>query len=128
MEKDTYCWKNKIILVVEDDEVCYRLIEGILFETEAKILWAKDGKEAVELCKLNNNIDIVLMEIKLPVLSGYIATEQIKQIRGELPVIAQTAYVMEIQKEIIMKSGCNDFIAKPYTQESMLGIISKYLN
>jgi len=128
MEKDNYCWRDKLILVVEDDEISYRLIEGILFNTEAKIIWAKDGKEAVDLCKVNRNIDIVLMDIKLPVLNGYVATEQIKQIREELPVIAQTAYTVDVQKDIIMNSGCNDYIAKPYTPENMLNIISKYIN
>jgi CheY-like chemotaxis protein len=119
------------ILIAEDEEVNYLYIEA-LFEQEPnqkhQLLHAKNGKEAVDLCIENGNIDIVLMDIKMPIMNGLEATEKLKANFPDLPIIAQTAYSTESDKEIALKHGCDDFISKPIDKEKLFGLINKYLN
>ena len=79
---------------MEDDHINIFYIEEILYETKAKLIIVKNGLEAVEICKKNKNIDLVLMDIRIPGINGYEATKRIKEITNNLPVIAQTAYAM----------------------------------
>jgi len=92
--KTNFSWKDKLIFIVEDNYASFLLLESYLINTGAKILQTKNGKEAVEICKSNNKIDLVLMDIELPGMNGYQATELIKKHRKYLPVISQTAYAM----------------------------------
>jgi len=119
------------ILVAEDEEVNYLYIE-VLFEDEIdgnyKLIHAKNGKEAVEICTIENNIDLVLMDIKMPIMNGHEATEKIKEKYPNLPIIAQTAYSTESDKQLALKHGCDDFISKPINKEKLFGLINKYLN
>ncbi|MGC9342820.1 MAG: ATP-binding protein, partial [Bacteroidales bacterium] len=109
----TYNWKDKVILIAEDEDVNYRFLEAILQKTQAQILRAKNGQEAADLCKNINQIDIVLMDIKMPIMNGYDATIDIRKYRSNLPIIAQTAFAS--QEEIIkcQQVGCDDYITKP---------------
>ncbi len=125
--KEKYDWDDKVILIAEDEDTGYKFIEEALQETNAQLLHAKNGKQAVELCKLNKNIDLILMDIQLPELDGYMATQQIKQFRKELPVIAQTAYALSDEREKCLKAGCVDYLAKPYIASKLLAMISKYI-
>ncbi len=118
---------GKNILVVEDDKNTFPLIEEIINPTNAKILWAKNGQEAVKICQ-NNNIDLVLMDIRLPVMDGYEATRKIKAINKTLPVIAQTANAMSEQKTKALEAGCDDYIAKPYTEKEILQAIAAHIH
>ena len=77
---------NSTILVAEDIEVNFKLIEQILSVYNVELIWARNGEEAVEICKLDKEIDLLLMDIKMPVLDGYSAAKQIKQIRNNLPI------------------------------------------
>ncbi len=106
-------WKDKVILIAEDEELNFRFLEAVLQRTHAKVLRANNGMEAVDLCKTINHIDMILMDIKMPVMSGNDATIEIKKLRPELPVIAQTAF--SIQEEIAKckNAGCDDFLTKP---------------
>lgn len=127
MEKED---KPIVILLAEDEEVNFLYLEELL-ETEmslnCKILHAKNGKEAVEMCRENKNIDLVLMDIKMPVMNGHDATEQIKLMRPDLPTIAQTAYTSEADREKALEAGCVDFISKPIDRNELFGMINKYL-
>ena len=125
--KEKYDWNDKVILIVEDEDTNYKFIEEALQETDAQLIHAKNGKQAIELCKANKNINIVLMDIQLPELDGYTATQQIKQFRKELPVIAQTAYALTDEKDKCLKAGCIDYLAKPYIASKLLAMISKYI-
>ncbi len=122
-----YYWRNKCILIVEDIETNHMLIDRILRKTKAKILWAMDGEKAVELCKKNEDIDLVLMDIRLPKMNGYDATKTIREFRPELPIIAQTAYVMYEEKDKVLEVGCNDLVTKPIIPEVLLEKCRKYL-
>jgi len=119
------------ILIAEDEEVNYLYIE-VLFENEIEgnynLIHAKNGKEAIEICTLNNHIDLVLMDIKMPIMNGHEATIKIKEKLPNLPIIAQTAYSTETDKQMALKHGCDDFISKPINKENLFGLINKYLN
>jgi len=107
-------------LVAEDEEVNYLYLEAI-FENgmpeKYSLLHAKNGKEAVEICTTNGTVDLILMDIKMPVMDGYDACRIIKSKFPNVPVIAQTAYSTESEKEIALKNGFNDFIAKPIKKD-----------
>lgn len=117
------------ILIVEDEEVNYLYFETLLedFELNLKILHAKHGKEAVEMCKENTEIDFVLMDLKMPIMNGFIATKLIKEFRHNLPIIAQTSYSTKEEKEQAFLAGCDDFISKPISEETLKKTMNKYL-
>jgi len=119
--------KDKVILVVEDVDVSYELIKEMLIETNAILILAEDGLEAINICQSDEKIDLVLMDIQLPNIDGYEATRQIKKIRPKLPVIAQTAYAYHTDKEKALASGCDDFIAKPIDEEDLMKLVIKYI-
>lgn len=124
VQGDKYVWIDKIILVVEDIDLNFLYISELLKPTGSMIIHALNGKEAVERCQRDTNIDIVLMDIYMPVMNGYEATRQIKQIRPDLPIIAQTAYAMAEDKKRAMEAGCDDFVAKPIGKEELLSKIA----
>ncbi len=126
-EMSNYNWINKVILIVEDNELNLKLLQKMIEPTGARVLFAKDGKPAIETCIANPDIDIVLMDIQMPEMDGYEATRAIKDIRPEMPVIAQTAYAMAHEKENIIEAGCNDYLSKPIRQKELLDVLNKYL-
>lgn len=118
------------ILIVEDEEVNFLYLETLLedeMELECKILHAKNGKEAVDICTQNKGIDFVLMDIKMPIMNGLEATKLIKEFRPNLPIIAQTAYTTNEDKEKAFRAGCDDFMTKPISEETLNKIINKHL-
>ena len=120
----------KTILIAEDEEINYLYLEAILekkIDFNYTLIHAKNGKEAVEICNQNSNIDLVLMDIKMPIMNGHEATEKIKTIFPNLPVIAQTAYSTEADKNLALEHRCDDFISKPISKEQLMEIIYKYL-
>lgn len=122
--------KTYTILVAEDEEVNFIFLE-ILLQDKLKlpctIIRAQNGLEAVELCKNNPAIELVLMDIKMPKMDGHKATRKIKEFRPSLPVIAQTAYSTAEDREIAISAGCDDFIVKPISKEVLVAIINNYL-
>jgi signal transduction histidine kinase/CheY-like chemotaxis protein len=119
---------NETILVAEDDNINFLLLEKMMKLKNYKIIRAKNGIEAIEICKNNSTIDLVLMDIKMPKLSGYEALSIIKTFRPELPVIAQTAYSSSEDQEKIMKAGFVNYITKPINKEKLFDIIVQVLN
>ncbi|MBA7531428.1 Sensor histidine kinase RcsC [subsurface metagenome] len=124
---DKFEWADKVILIVEDEESNYSLLEHILKKTKVLLLWAKNGMEAVDMCRSNKNINLVLMDIKMPEMDGYTATTSIKKLKKNLPVIAITAYEEEREKEESSKAGCDDYMAKPIKIDKLLPLIDKYI-
>jgi Osmosensitive K+ channel histidine kinase len=114
------------ILVAEDDEINYLYIKEIFRGTGARLIHAVNGKEAVEICQNNNNIDIVLIDIKMPVMNGYEAIKRIREFRPDLPIIAQTAFALSNEMLKAFNAGSNDYISKPYKKEQLLAMVSKY--
>lgn len=116
---------QKVILIAEDDFVSYKLIQNYLMDY--KILYADNGKMAVELFKQNPDIDLIFMDIKMPVMDGFEATQQIRKFNKEIPIIAQTAFALKGDKEKALAEGCNDYITKPIVKQKLLELIEKYL-
>ncbi|MBC8315205.1 MAG: response regulator [Bacteroidetes bacterium] len=119
--------KGKTVLIVEDVESSFDFLDVLLKKSGIEPVWAKDGKEAIELCRENSNIDLVLMDINMPVLNGYDATKKIKKFRPKLPIISQTAYAVAGDREKSLAAGCDDYIAKPIKQELLMEKIGKWL-
>lgn len=120
--------KKPIILIVEDDEIANFYLTEILKDRSDKLLFSNNGKDAVKICKENNNIDIVLMDIKMPVMDGYAATKEIKSFRPELPIVAQTAFAMTGDKEKALNFGFDGFITKPIKEVELLKLIKSFIN
>ncbi|MDO9253959.1 MAG: response regulator [Bacteroidales bacterium] len=114
------------ILIAEDDEVSEMLISITLRMFCKEILKVTTGVEAVEKCRENPDIDLVLMDIHMPDLNGYDATRQIRQFNKELVIIAQTAYGQSGDREKAIEVGCNDYIAKPIAIDELHALIYKY--
>lgn len=123
-----YDFTGKVILVVEDVESNFDLLKIILEGSGAEVHRIENGLEAVEFCKVNKHIDLVLMDIQLPGINGYEATRLIKEFRPELPVLAQTAFALAEDKELCMEAGCDGYIAKPIKPRLLLPVISQFLN
>lgn len=121
-------WSEFEVLIAEDVESNYLLIKELLSPTGVKILRARDGLEAVDLFLKNPSITFVIMDILMPNMDGYEATKEIRKIKPEIAVVAQTAFSFEGDMEEGLYAGCfNDYIMKPYTRKILLGILSKYI-
>jgi CheY-like chemotaxis protein len=120
--------KGKKVLIVEDDLSSRLYLNKILEKAGIIILNAGDGQEAVTLVLNNPDIDIVLMDIQLPVMDGYTALSKIREIRKNIVVIAQTAYGLLGDKEKILNSGFNDYIIKPILSQNLIGKLIANLN
>jgi signal transduction histidine kinase/CheY-like chemotaxis protein len=119
---------GKVILITEDVEFNYRYLEIILSKNhDVKILWAKNGIEAVDFCKKNPEISIVIMDIQLPEMNGLDATRLIKTENRNLPIIAQTAYGTALDIEKYLNAGCSDVLVKPISRETLLHSLKKYI-
>ena len=122
-----YNWEGKVLLVAEDEDFNYIFLEEILMDTKAKIIRAHDGQEALDILEANPNIDLILMDMQMPIMNGYDATRNIKKIKNEIPIIAQTAYHYGEAYEEIMAAGCDDFVSKPIDIDGLKDIIEKFL-
>jgi CheY-like chemotaxis protein len=125
--KNLRSWDEKKILIAEDDHSNYYFLMESLKDTGAEILWAKDGEETMEMFREHQDLDVVLMDINMPLMNGYECTRQIKLERPDLPVIAQTAYAMSGEREVSRAAGCDDYLSKPIKVSELLDTLSKYI-
>ncbi len=128
LDIDKLNWKGKTILIAEDEEINYLYLETLLQKTGAKILHTWNGEQTVQAVKENPNIDIILMDIKMPILDGFEATKIIKQINPEIIIIAQTAYTLSDDKIKCFDAGCDDYLSKPLRKNLLYQSISNFLN
>jgi CheY-like chemotaxis protein len=124
MAKD---YSGKTILIAEDEKSNFDFLRILFIRMNIKVLWAKDGYEAVSLCKSEPDIDLVLMDIKMPIMNGLEATKLIKAQRPDLPIIAQTAYAMISDKQEASDAGCDSYLSKPLKISQITEILEKYL-
>ncbi len=117
--------KEKVILIAEDDNTSFVYLESILKGHFTEILHAQNGQEAIDFVKNRKEISIVLMDLRLPVLNGIKATQEIKKINPNLPVIAQTAYAFSIDEKDIFNAGCDTYLTKPLRKKELLEEIFK---
>ena len=117
-------WEDKIILIVDDTKMNYVLLKSQLRKTNAKTLWIENGYDAVQFVKNNNKADLILMDIRMPVMDGIEASRMIKKINPDIPIVIQTASVMGSAFEEISESNCDDTIFKPIDAGKLIEIIS----
>ncbi|MFA5850230.1 MAG: response regulator [Bacteroidales bacterium] len=120
-------YHDKLILIAEDDESSYLLLKTLLTRIGIKTLLAKNGTEAVNMCKEISDIDLILMDISMPEKNGLEATKIIKQICPQIRIVAQTAYSVFGDRERALLEGCDDYITKPIEKDVLYSVISKYL-
>jgi CheY-like chemotaxis protein len=123
-----YNWENKWIIVVEDIDFNFKLIKRQLKKTKAEIVWLKNGQESVDYVKEKKPVDVILMDVRMPVMNGIEATRVIKQLNSDIPVIIEAACVVGSDYEEVKSSGCDDYLFKPLKADEMLAMIDKYLN
>jgi CheY-like chemotaxis protein len=127
-EEFEYSFKDKKILVVEDNEINTYYFLEILRKTGARLVYAKNGIEAIEKVNFLPGIDLILMDIKMPEMNGYEAFDEIRKINKNVPIIAQTAYALENDRETILNYGFNDYITKPIDRNLLYTILQKHLD
>ncbi|MDA3953840.1 MAG: ATP-binding protein [Bacteroidales bacterium] len=120
-------WKNKTILIAEDEVSNFKFLEMIIRKTSAEILWAKTGIEVIKLCKLNNNIDLILMDIKMPEMDGLEAVREIRKYNDQVPIIVQSAFSTPEDMTLSFNAGANDFVSKPIGKEKLINMMNNYL-
>ena len=116
---------KKLILVAEDVESNFKLIKYFLTGSNAEVLHAYNGKEAVEKCLSTGKIDLILMDIKMPVMDGYTAVKLIREKNTIIPIIAQTAYADDREKAV--ECGCSGFISKPFDKKSLFKVLREFI-
>ena len=122
-----YNWEGKTVLIAEDIASNYNFLRLLLKKTKIGIIWVENGKDALDEIESNAKIDLLLLDINLPIMNGYEAATAIKKIRPDLPIIAQTAYALEGDKEKSLLAGCNDYIPKPIVISVLLKKMHEFL-
>jgi two-component system cell cycle response regulator DivK len=117
---------DNIILIVEDIQINFMLLNNILTRMSYPTLHAPNGAIAVEMCRQNPKITFVFMDISMPVMNGFEATQEIKKFRPELPIVAVTAYTEDNTRDEAIAVGCNDYITKPVTGVTILDMLQKF--
>lgn len=120
--------KRYQILIAEDDEINFLYFESLiqLFNKKIDIIHAVNGKEAVIYVE-NNKVDLIFMDLKMPVMNGFEATIEIKRLKPKMKVIAQTAYTGDIDRIKAIESGCDDFLPKPLNKSMIESILNEYM-
>jgi CheY-like chemotaxis protein len=124
--KEESAIKKLNVLIAEDDEASEILMFRALRTISKEILKVRTGVEAIQICRMNPEIDLVMMDIKMPEMDGYEATRQIRQFNTDVVIIAQTAYALAGEKEKALEAGCNDYIAKPIRKDELHLLIKKH--
>lgn len=124
-----YDWNNRVVLITEDEEVNFFYLKTLLQKADAKVIRAKNGKEAVDIIsKHNGGIDLILMDLNMPVMDGYEAMRIIKAEHPSIPIIAQTAYTMNNDRHRCLEAGFNDYIAKPINRLALYRMVNENLS
>jgi PAS domain S-box-containing protein len=115
------------ILIAEDDSANFLFLESYLKQTNAAILWAKDGQEALDVFHADPSLDMILMDLKMPIVNGIEATRSIRRTNREIPVIALTAYAFADDREKSISAGCTAYLSKPVKIEQLSQVLVCYL-
>jgi PAS domain S-box-containing protein len=120
-------WSYKKCLLVDDNKDVLIYLHRILIDTGVCVITARSGFEAIELIKAIPDIDVVLLDMQMPEMNGIEATKEIRKIRKNLPIIAQTAFIFEDDKDIILEAGCDACLIKPIKKEHLLSVMSGFV-
>ncbi len=119
--------QNKLILVVEDDDMSFIYLNQILNLTKCEIVRVKTGIDAIEYCRSGEKPDLILLDIQLPDMDGKKAAAEIKKHDAGIPIIAQTASQIGHEKDHLLLAGCSDLITKPFAVEELLEIVERHI-
>jgi signal transduction histidine kinase/CheY-like chemotaxis protein len=119
-------WENKSILIADDEEDNLIYLKRLLQKTKANLFYVENGLEAVEFVK-NNHVDLILMDIKMPVMNGLEATRIIKEMNKNIPIIALTAFALENNEKITIDTGCDAYLSKPLEKTDIIFLINEFL-
>ena len=114
------------ILIAEDDEVSEKLIRKLHGNFAQEMIIVKSGIEAVASCRNNPDIDLIIMDIRMPEMNGYEATKQIRLFNSEVIIVAQTAMAFDVEREKAIDAGCDDFISKPFPANVFERLLKKH--
>ena len=120
-------WNDKRILIADDEQINYLFLKAILKPTQANVLFANNCQEVIDICNDSKACDIILMDLKMPLIDGLEASRNLKSKFPHLPIIAQTAYAQEEDEQAAFAAGCDDYIAKPIRPDNLLTLLSKFL-
>lgn len=119
--------KQKIVLLVEDHKYNLLVLKKMIERMGIVVIPAENGQEAIDICRKNSKLDLVLMDLKMPVMDGYHALKEIKKIRPEMRIIAETAYALAGDEKKILAAGFDDYLPKPIMKERLETIINRNL-
>ena len=119
--------KQKTVLLVEDHKYNLLVLKKMLERMGIVVISAETGKEAIEICSQNNELDLILMDLKMPGMDGYQTLTEIKKLRPGIRIIAETAYALAGDEKRILTAGFDDYLSKPITKESLETIITRNL-
>lgn len=120
-------WKGRKCLLVDDNKDILLYLERVLAETGIQSFTARSGAEAIEILKSSHDIDVILLDMQMPEMNGIETTREIRKIRSEIPIIAQTAFIFEDDKDIILEAGCDACLIKPIRKEHLLTVMSGFI-
>ena len=121
-----YNWSEKTAFIVEDESINYQLLKAFLKKTNISIVYTDKGSEVMDILE-NNHVDIILLDVQLPDINGMQLTEIIKSQHDEIPIIVQTASILESQIEEMLELGCDDYVLKPINREMLLRKIDRLM-
>jgi CheY-like chemotaxis protein len=126
--KYDFDFSDKIVLVVEDNAISFKLISAVLKQVKANVVHAENGREAIEACESGAHFDLVLMDLMMPEVDGLEATRRIKALRPSLPVVATTANTFDENVEACREAGCDEFLTKPLQFKKMFELMQSFFD
>ncbi len=126
--KYDFDFSDKVVLVVEDNVISFKLISAVLKQVKANVVHASNGRMAIDACGSDEHFDLVLMDMQMPEVDGLEATRQIKQIRPGLPVVATTANTYDENAEACREAGCDAFLTKPLQFRKMFELMQSFFD
>lgn len=124
---NNYDWEGKRILIAEDIASNYNFLRLLLKRSKVELVWVENGKDAVDQVKNGEKLDLILLDINLPLMNGYEVAIAVKKEYPDLPIIAQTAYALEGDREKAIKAGCDDYVPKPIVISTLLRKMNQFL-
>ncbi len=121
-------WKDKTIIIAEDNKLNFLLLEKMLEKTSVKIIWTKNGQEIVDYIEKNNEVDLILMDLNMPQMNGLETTIYMREKNFKTPIIIQSAISDYSEIDKFMEAGCNDFIDKPISKKVLLDKIALFFD
>ena len=127
-DKYDFDFSDKVVLVVEDNVISYKLISAVLQQVKAQVVHAANGRMAIDACSSDEHFDLVFMDMQMPEVDGLEATRKIKELRPWLPVVATTASTYDENAQACKEAGCDAFLTKPLQFRRMFELMQTFFD